>query len=110
MKLEERMFAKSDTKTVIEAASHPTWHLDKAHAMYELAIRALSDFSLLKEAWRCIGEEIIIKTRQGLPLGQPVAFVLLGSGNDKVEESLVTALNTWSKEQQADFFIGLFTK
>lgn len=110
MKLEDRMYAETPIETVIKFASHPEWHLDKAHALYELALRALEDKSLLTEAWRCIGNEIVVVSRQGPPLGQAAAAALLDSGVEGVEESLVKSLDSWSREQQADFFLGLYSR
>ncbi|PQO26552.1 hypothetical protein [Blastopirellula marina] len=107
MRLEERMFSKSDTQTVLEHAARPEWHLDKAHAMYELAIRSLEDPSLLDAAWNCIGKEIVYVPRQGPPLGQPAAALLLDSGQKAVEKSLVATMQDWSVDQQRDFFYGV---
>jgi len=110
MRLEERMYSETDTQKVIEYASHPNWHLDKSHAMYELAVRALEDHSLLSAAWNCIGKEIVVVTRQGPPLGQPAAVVLVDAGGEEVERALVEAMQEWSIEQQRDFFFGVVEK
>lgn len=110
MRLEDRMYSEADTQKVIEYASHPAWHLDKAHAMYELALRALEDHSLLRAAWSCIGNEIVVVTRQGPPLGQPAAAALLDEGSEAVERALVEAMQFWSLEQQRDFIFGVVEK
>ncbi|MCO6045205.1 hypothetical protein NG895_14935 [Aeoliella sp. ICT_H6.2] len=110
MRLEDRMYSEADTQTVIKYASHPDWHLDKAHAMYELALRALDDPSLLNTAWNCIGREIVFVTRQGTPLGMPAAAVLLEAGQDVVEKVLVEAMQDWSFEQQRSLFFGAVEK
>jgi hypothetical protein len=110
MRLEDRMFRNSTTERVIENASYPKWHLDKAHAMYELAIRAMSDTSLLPIAWQCFGREIEYGIRQGPPLGQPAAALLIDSKLPKVERTMVEALNEWSARQQEHFLIGLFER
>ncbi|QDT20218.1 hypothetical protein [Gimesia chilikensis] len=110
MRLEERMYSETDTQQVIEIASHPGWQLDKAHAMYELAFRALEDPSLLSVAWNCIGSELEVMNRQGPPLGQPAATVLVDANQEAVERALVEAMQVWSIEQQRDFFLGIIEK
>ncbi|TWT34216.1 hypothetical protein [Blastopirellula retiformator] len=110
MRLEDRMYQGTDIEKVIENASHPQWHLDKAHAIYELALRALDDTSLLAPAWSCIGKEIIFVTRQGPPLGLPAATVLIDAGKDTIEKALADEMNSWSMEQQRDFFFGVVEK
>ena len=110
MKLEERMYAETDLDTLVSYASHPEWHLDKAHALYELALRATEDKSLLPLAWKCIGSEITFAARQGPPLGQPAAVLLVDSGMSELEESLSHALGEWTSTQQADFLLGVYAK
>ncbi|QDT57112.1 hypothetical protein Pan44_51780 [Caulifigura coniformis] len=110
MRLEERMYSETDTQKVIECALHSGWHLDKAHAMYELALRALKDHSLLGVAWNCIGNEIVVATRQGPPLGQPAAAALLDAGQGEVERALAGVMQNWSIEQQRDLFLGSVEK
>jgi hypothetical protein len=109
-RLEDRQFKQLPITKVLEYASCPKWSLDKAHAIYELACRSLENPALLPDAWRCIGAEITFATRQGTPLGQPAAALLLESGVKGVEETLVESMRDWTEQQQADFFFGLFPK
>lgn len=105
-----RKYSELPLESVIEIASYPKWHLDKAHGIYELAFRALHDPSLLPLAWKCVSSEITIVTHGGPPLGQAGAALLLDNRNPTIEETMVDALNDWSEEQQTDFFFCLFPR
>lgn len=108
--IEDRQYKDFDLNRVIRIAEHPEWHLDKAHAIYELACRSLEDPALLPAAWRCIGSEITYVTRQGPPLGQGGAVILLDRGDQQSERIMVECMNDWTAQQQADFFLGLVPK
>jgi hypothetical protein len=105
--LEDRIFAESSLEKVLSAASYREWHLDKAHAIFELAHRAVEDETLLPDAWRCIGAEITFESRMGPPLGQPGAVFLLDNRNHSIEQALVDSMKSWAPQQQMDFFIGV---
>lgn len=105
--LEDRKYKTFERKAVIELAARPEWSMDKSHALYELATRALDDPSLLPIAWSCIGTEILFKTRSGTPLGHPAAILLVDSKDKTVEATLAKALAEWTKMEQMDFFFGV---
>ena len=105
-RLEDRIFQSSETQAVIKFASSPAWSLDKCHALYELALRALKEAQLLETAWACIRTEVVFKSRLGIPLGHPAAALLLDSGSKVVKEALAKALKDWTKTEQTDFFFG----
>jgi hypothetical protein len=102
-----RKYLQLELQTLLAIASSDSWSLSKGHAIYELACRALLDKSLLPEAWRCIGNEIIVVPRKGPALGQAAAALLLDSGVIDVERTMVESLASWSIEQQTDFLLWL---
>jgi hypothetical protein len=76
--------------------------LAKAHAINELARRALEDESLLGDVCRAIGNDRTWVTRGSPPLGYLGAFRILDSGNDKAVRHLLEEMNLWLPADQED--------
>jgi hypothetical protein len=74
----------------------------KAHAIDELARRAIANPELLKKAVQAIGRERTLAPRLGPPLGWLRACRILESGNDEAISALLQEMNGWSTTDQRD--------
>ena len=104
-RLEDRIYKRLRTQDVVEIATKPAWNLDKAHAIYELATRALRDEQLLSTTLTVIANEIAFVPRRGPALASCGASLLYDRRTRPVNRALAESIPTWTFDQEECFFL-----
>jgi hypothetical protein len=108
--LSDRIFADESESRLFEICKHDGWHLDKAHALYELAFRSILRHDILDDTLHLIGQNIRFADRLGTPLGQPAAALLVDTNDKIILAHIAKSLSTWSAEAQRDFALSMYDK
>jgi hypothetical protein len=87
---------------VVRQALDPARALVRAHAIDELARRAIDKPALLDAAAKAIGAWKTVETRWGPPLGWLGASRILTSGQPAATERLLQEMNGWTADEQED--------
>ena len=87
---------------VVRQALHPARVLAKAHAIDELARRAIDNPDLLDAAAEAIRATKTLQTRRGPPLGWLGASRILTAGQPAATAHLLTEMNGWTADEQED--------
>lgn len=87
---------------VVQRALNPVRALARAHAIDELARRAIEKPALLDAAAKAIGTWKTVETRWGPPLGWLGASRILTSGQPAATGRLLQEMDGWTADEQED--------